>query len=404
MSQTFKITTKDIMNLYSLKSLTQFLCLLVMTQIQAACLLAAPLSLPEKFITRKGLSIENGKMLNQTTDTIKVMHSNGITLIPHADLPPEVASMFGINIDSSENSSEEFPLPNPLVAGKYSLEKPSLSGIDPDGVRVRHINGITKIPYEYLTSELLTQFGPFDSKQAAIFREREKEIQRITYRSVQDAKLAEINILSGGSAQTAPASLNSESSAGSLSSQAPPVLGSKAATKQALLENPSIISDIVRVAISARSDGGKINSESRGSQTMDHTKVVTSFRNISCNIVSQWDNYQRIKLQCLLLTRGSVGNGPLTANVVGEITVDLAPAGDPGGSKTVSVTAEAMRFDSTKQIGTITTVLAKYILYVNARGGEKYIGWCMRAVDGKGRVCGVTSSIPHYDRFGWQTP
>lgn len=120
--------------------------------------------------------------------------------------------------------------------------------------------------------------------------------------------------------------------------------------------------------------------------------------------MSRWINYQRIKLQCLLLTRGSGGNGPLTANVLGEIPVDLALASEPGGTKTVSVTAEAVRFDYTQQIGTTTTLLAKSILYVKARGGENYIGWCMSAVDGEGRVCGVASSIPHYERFGWQTP
>lgn len=388
----------------SLISLNRFVCLVLLVQIQAANLCAAPISLPEKFYTRGGVSIEKGKMLGQTTDAIKVMHSNGISLIPHSDLPPEVASLLGINIEEAEGFSDELPLPNPLVTAKFNLKNPSLSGIDPDGVRVRHSNGITKIPYEDLDADLLTRFGPFDAKQAGIFREREKEIQKIAYKAVQAAKMADAQLLSGESIQSSSASVGADSSDVSLHSKPTPALGSKAATKQALLENPSIISDIVRVVISARSDGGRINEDSRGPQTMDRTKVVTSFRNISCTIESKWDNYQRVKLQCLLLTRGIVGGGPLTANIAGETTVDLAPAGETGGTKAVTVTAEAVRFDSTKQVATLTTVMAKYILYVNVRGGEKYVGWCMRVVDGLGRVCAVTSSIPHYDRFGWQAP
>jgi hypothetical protein len=44
---------------------------MLLAQIQAASLFSAPISLPEKFSTRGGVSIKKGKMLGQTASNIR---------------------------------------------------------------------------------------------------------------------------------------------------------------------------------------------------------------------------------------------------------------------------------------------------------------------------------------------
>ncbi|MCF7786668.1 MAG: hypothetical protein K9N47_11140 [Prosthecobacter sp.] len=330
--------------------------------------------LPASFKTTKGIEIRNGTIKIKTEDSVRIMHDGGITTLHVKDLPPEIVSLVGFATVSTE---DEKPLPDPLVTPKHSFQKAELAGVDPDGIRILHKDGSAKINYENLPTDLKEAFGPFDPELALHFRDQQKEQQKVSYREAQEFKAEQNKIAT----QTSPAAESAQNN-----------------QKQKLLDDPTLISPSVAVHLTARSSGGKYNSQS--SDGVTNTKETASVRNITCSAQSKSGGYQRLRLQCLLLTRPAFVDGPLTPELAGETNVDLAP----DGAKIVEITAEAVRTDQTRTIGQLTTAYASYTIYLRTRSGVKYIGWSIRAIDGSGRVCAVTSSIPHYDRFAWQTP
>jgi|GEM_PF-3131748 len=339
-----------------------------------APILNAASILPASFKTTKGVEIRNGTIKSKADDSVRIMHDGGIVTLNVKEMPPEIAKLLGF---AAVSTDAEKPLPDPLVTLKNSFQKTELAGIDPDGIRIFHKDGSAKINYEDLPDDLKQEFGPFDTELALRFRDQQQEQQRVAYREAQEFKAAQNKI----AAQNSPVE-------GSVQNE----------QKQKLLDDPSMISPSVAVNLIARSSGGKFNSQS--SDGVTSTKETASVRNITCSVESKSGGYQRLRLQCLLLTRPAFIDGPLTPELAGETNVDLGPA----GVKVVEITAEAVRTEQTQTIGRLTTTYATYTIYLRTRSGVKYIGWTIRAIDGSGRVCAVTSSIPHYDRFSWQTP
>lgn len=339
------------------------------------CLAETAPSLPKVFKTVKGLEVVNGRIVGKTDNSIRVMHDGGIANINARDLPPDIASQLGFN--TTVSPTDEFQIPDPLVTAKRTYHKTQLAGVDPDGIRIMHVEGSAKINYEDLSSVLIQAFGPFDPMKAASFRNRQKELQAIAYREAQEFKAAQ-NQTTAPSATATEVENNED--------------------KQKLLENPSLISQSILVALSARSSGGKINTQT--SDGVSSVKETASVRDITCAVQSQTTKPQRLRLQCLLLTRPAFVDGPLTPELAGETNVELGP----NSGNSIRFTVEAVRTDETEKIGTLTTPNVVYSIQLRTRSGVKYIGWSIRAIDGQGRVCSVASSIPHYDRFSWQTP
>lgn len=334
-----------------------------------------PPELPKTFQTSRGLAVANGKIVGKTADSIRVMHDSGIAIISARDLPPEIAKHLGFDVVAL--LGDEFQIPDPLITTLRTYNKTELTGVDPDGVRIMHTEGSAKINYEDLPSIVVDALGPFDPLMAATFRDRQKELQAIAYREAQEFKAAQNRVAAQSSTDVTPE--NNEE-------------------KQKLMADPALISPSVLVALTAQSSGGKFNSQT--SDGVTSIKETASVRNITCSIQSQTSKPQRLRLQCLLLTRPAFVEGPLTAEFAGETNIELGAR----GAKSVEFTAEAVRTDETRKIGTVTTPFAIYSIHLQTRSGVKYIGWSIRAIDGQGRVCSVASSIPHYDRFSWQTP
>lgn len=337
------------------------------------CAQAIQNQLPKTFDTARGLKISNGKVVSKTNDSIRVMHDGGIATIESHELPAEIALKLGFNV----STNDEFDLPDPLETPKRTYHRAKLVGVDPDGIKIMHLEGSAKINYEELPKNIVNAYGPFDPAMASRYREQQKELQAIAYREALRLKASQNQIAS----ESAEASLVQAN-----------------AVKQMLTENPTFISPLVSVTLGASSSGGKVNTQTNDGVTS--SKTTASIRNISCTVRSQASQPQRLRLQCLLLTRTAFVNGPLNAEVAGETSVELGPS----VTKNVQFTAEAFRSEETQKIGTLSTTNATYTIYMSTRSGVKYVGWSVRAIDGKGRVCAVASSMAPYDRFSWQTP
>lgn len=105
-----------------------------------------------------------------------------------------------------------------------------------------------------------------------------------------------------------------------------------------------------------------------------------------CYITSKIRGFQRVRVQCLFLTREVSGSKDLEYEIVADDKVSLGPQ----ARKVVAASAEAKSSDENYAA-----------LGLRIREGVKYVAWSWRAIDGMGRICAVYSSTPSYDRYGW---
>ncbi len=341
----------------------------------AFAFVSAATELPKSFKLKNGQEINNAKILDRDDAVLKISHDSGIAKVKIAELPEEVLLSLGIE----SNAEEEIRLPNPLMVQNKTYSDAVLLSVEPDGIKIKHALGITKIAYESLPENLLKECGPFDPALALKFRsesqERDREALRLAKEAESKATLANNRSLAASAEE-------------------------RNASKQELIDNPSKISDFISVELSAYSVGGKKNLQTGG--VLSSTKTETSSRSMRCLVKSKMSDPQRIRLQCLFITRGITGGEQLKASVVADGMVELGE----GASKTIEASASAQQVDQRSTFLTATPSQSPVITVWQLRSisGEKYIGWVWRVLDGKGRVISVRSSIPHYDRFGWTTP
>lgn len=240
--------------------------------------------------------------------------------------------------------------------------------MEPDGIRIKHSLGSAKVRYEDLPQEVITLVGPFDPERAEAFRKAEDERNREAYtmarKAIEDAQRA------GASADLAARkALDDE--------------------KAALLADPNFISPRLYIEIRAQSTGGKNRDTDWATTWGSYNRTETSKREMHCTIQSKYRGFQRARLQCLFLTRDVTGSRDLKTEVVADAKVSLGPE----AVKRVSATGEAQQSDDLyAAIG------------IRYREGEKYVGWCWRAIDGSGRITAVYSSTTAYDRYAWAAP
>lgn len=334
--------------------------------LQIAILSAQIVQLPPTFKTTKGVEIKNGQITSSTETAIKVMHDGGIATIQHNQLPTEVLQLLGI--EAAPPTEPAIALPDPLVTAKASYDKPELSAVEPDGIRIKHVLGSAKLRYEDLPPALLEVVGPFDPAQAESFRKAEDERAREAYAQTRKVIL---------DAQRADA--------------APEIARQKELDdlKATLMANPNLISPSLSLEISASSSGGKSRDTTYATTWGSYARTETSKREMFCTIQSKTRSLQRARLQCLFLTRDVTGSKDLKVEIVADAKVSLGP----GATKQIAATAKAEKSDENYAL-----IGIRYL------EGEKYIGWCWRAVDGQNRVCAVFSSMVAYDRYAWSTP
>ena len=323
-------------------------------------------SLPATFTTMQGKVIKNASISARTEEAIKVMHDGGIANIPLAHLPTEVLTALGITSVAPEEPAIQ--LPQPFLVGKNNYQKAELTGVDPDGIRIKHDMGAAKVPFEVLPATLIDQVGPFDAKRAGEFRQAELERNRAAYTAARQS----IN------AAQAAATNGIIAEQKALEEQ-----------KQGLLSDPKKISEVVNVRISATSSGGKNRDTVWQTYYGSYDRTDTSKRTMVCTITSRSGGFQRARLQCIFLTRDVSGSRDLLYEIAADDLVNLGPQ----VTKTVVAGAVTQQSDE------------KYVMLgLRIKEGAKYVGWTWRAIDAQGRICAVYSSLPAYDRYAWQTP
>lgn len=331
------------------------------------CISAQVITLPETFTTTKGQSIRNAKITGTPEGAIKIMHDGGIATLPHNQLPSEVLSLLGITAAPPEEP--KIMLPDPLVTQLgISYVTPVLTEVDPDGIRISHSNGRAKVRYEELPATVLEVVGPFDPKLAASFRDQEEERNRTAYKNARDA------IMEAQNAGNAAAAADQAAMEAQL---------------KEFQDDPNKLSSVISVEIKASSTGGKNNETNWQTWWGSSSKSTTSERTMRCTIQSKSGSPQRMRMQCLLLSRDIGGGKNLHADVVADGNVSLAA----GAVKTVVASS-----------GTESTQENYVLIGLRIVSGEKYVGWSWRAIDAQGRIAAVRSSTPAYDRFAWSTP
>lgn len=305
-------------------------------------------------------------MTGKTDAGIKIMHDGGIATIPYNQLPPDVLK--GLGITSTPAPDDEYKLPSPFKTSRASYEDAQLISVQPDGIRIRHRLGSTKVGYEELPESVVKDLGPFDSSKASAFRsaevERNRQVLAAAREAVLDAQRAGIE-----ADRKAVASLEQQ--------------------KDELVKNPKLISPSVFVEISAYSQGGKSRDTDWATWWGSYSRTEVSKRTMYCTVASQTKGYQRVRLQCMFLTREVTGSKDLLYEIVVDDLVSLGPQ----AAKVVGASAEAEQStDNYAALG------------LHFKEGVKYVGWCWRAVDGQNRVVAVYSSTPAYDKYGWSTP
>lgn len=330
-----------------------------------------PVPLPASFSTTKGTTIQGGKVFGKTATHVTILHDAGMAKIPHEELPNEVRALLGLRPQAA--ASQEVTLPDPLVIGYTQYAKPRLNGIDPDGIRITHDLGSAKIPYEQLPAEVVALVGPFDPAKAAAARQAAQD------QALQARLAAQAQAQAQAAAQVAQA----QAAAANESSGAPAMDDHTAA----LVADPNLLSPSVFVELDARSSGGKSREVTYRSRSGSEEFTDTSNRTMTCFVKSRSESSQRLRLQCLWLTRSVTGE--MVVDVVADGTVTLGP----GGKQTVVASGTAVKTDGT------------YVsLGLQIRTGGKYVAWSWRAIDGQGRITAVRSSTRAYDHYALETP
>lgn len=336
------------------------LCLL------ATSLVAADLSSIQVIETVKGKKYSGVKVTAQTDAGLKIMHDGGVAVIPFTELPAHVLTLIGVQ--APPPAEPDVLLPNPLPTPKGEYKDAELTGVDPDGIRIKHAEGVAKVPFESLPQSLLDVLGPFNADAAAKFRLAEAERNREAYVATRQAIMA---------AQNAQSEILEEEKA------------KLEAQRQELLANPDQVSPVLAIRIAASSTGGKSRDTTFKTSYGSYARTDTSIRNMVCAVSSVSRSYQRAHLQCLFLTRDVAGGQGMNYEIVADDLVSIGPM----VTKTVEATGEAQQSDD------------KYVaLGLRFRDGVKYVGWVWRAIDGQGRICAVYSSQPSYDTYGWSAP
>lgn len=320
--------------------------------------------LPENFTTKQGKTFQGAKLNAVTEDAIKFFHNGGIATIPFSQLPIEVIARLGVAVPLPDDTVVS--LPDPFVVGTASYQKAELTGVDPDGIRIKHDLGAAKVPYQLLPQSVLAEVGPFDPTKAEQFKQAETERNLAALTAARQAREA-VQAAATNAIVADQKALEAE--------------------KQALLADPTKVSPLVNVRITATSTGGKNRDTNWQTYYGSYDRTETSKRTMVCTIASRSGGFQRVRLQCLFLTRDVSGSRGLLYEIVADDLVNLGPM----VTKTVVAGGVTQQTDE------------NYVMLgLRVKEGAKYVGWTWRAIDGSGRICAVYSSAPAYDRYAWQ--
>lgn len=152
--------------------------------------------------------------------------------------------------------------------------------------------------------------------------------------------------------------------------------------------NPDYLTKSPKLSVTGQAQGGKSRFEPWKTDYGSYEREDTSSYQLMCTLKTLVQTPQRVRMQAFRLSRNLATN-KFEVMLVGDFKVTY------GGHipTTVGATCRATNTDD------------KYVaLGIRERGGDKYIGWTWRAIDGQGRICAVVSSQSAFDHFAKEQP
>lgn len=306
--------------------------------------------LPDPLTTAKGV-FRKAKIFNVTGDIVRIFHEGGITAVSPADLPPDLAAALGF----APGAPVAFPgLPNPFkVAGTTFIEA-RITAVEPDGIRISHTAGNSKIQYELLDDSLQAALGGFDAGKAAAHRAQVQKAQASAMQAAQAQASAVPDDI---------AAANSE-----MEKVAPNTV------------NPSI-----RLTAKTVSWGRSTDTVTWTDTWGSFSKTSTTSRAIAVTVTSVARTPQQVDIEVLFLWRDQQ-----TRQM--EITTT-------GRKKVVVVDGHPVTIAGQDQAQ--DTLDKDYAFGIEQKQGRRYVAWVARAVDSSGKVVAIYASVPSYEKYGY---
>ena len=308
--------------------------------------------LPDPLVTSKG-TFTKPVFVSFKERMVKFTHDAGLSVVPVGLLPEVVQKAFGVEVVTAV----KFPaLPDPYIVEKKTYTAASIVAVEPDGVRITHSGGMIKVPYQKLSPELQAHLGGFDATKAEAFRKTIEE-QRINALKEMAAEKAEI--------------------AATVSTQAENERVIAESNK--LPSDPAALSNDASATVTARSAGGKSTDVEWSTTWGSYIKNKTSTRNLAIKVSTFSRDPIRVKVEWGWTTKPEGGNAR-SVHRGGEQIIALMQGRDASVVGGMSVTGRDENYEA---------------LGVRERSGDRYEGWLVRVLDGKGRIIATAASLPH---------
>jgi len=246
-------------------------------------------------------------------------------------------------------------LPEPFTNGAVTYHNPKILAVDSNGLKFQHDAGVTTIPPDQLDPAVK--------------------------RYITNA-MAAINAASN----PAPATTATSPSIAPPAKPTPAPIAAPSAPVPPV--DPEALTKGAKVTLTGQVQGGKSRYEPWKTDYGSYQRTDTSSYQLMCTLKTLVQTPQRVRMQAFRLSRNLETKG-FDVKLVGDFKVTY------GGHipTTVSAICEATNTDE------------KYVaLGIRDRGGDKYLGWIWRAIDGNNHIIALISSQSAYDKLGYEQP
>ncbi len=152
--------------------------------------------------------------------------------------------------------------------------------------------------------------------------------------------------------------------------------------------DPEYLTQTAAVHLTARSNGGKSRWEPWKTDYGSYDRTDVSSYQLVCSLLSTYPGPQRVRMQAFRISR-NLASGTLDVKLIQDCNVTY------GTNVTVTVSAT---------LQAVNTDVNYAALGERQQGGDKFLGWSWRALDGRNRTIAVASSQPCYDKNALAQP
>jgi hypothetical protein len=150
-----------------------------------------------------------------------------------------------------------------------------------------------------------------------------------------------------------------------------------------VVQDPEALTVGAKLWLTGQAQGGKSRYEPWKTDYGSYQRVDTSSYQLMCTIKTLVQTPQRVRMQAFRISR-NLDNNQLETLLVGDFKVTY------GGHIPTTVSAICLASNSDNNYVALGT---------REVGGDKYLGWIWRAIDGASKVVAVVSSQSTFDRW-----